>query len=141
MMKNELLMAALIVGISLSACSSMGGERKIGESWQGEPIDAVVQRWGIPPGSMQLSDGSTLYEWGNSSSYTMPGHSYGNVSVIGNTATFQTTTQPAIVMNGQCTRSLTADASGRIVSWAARGNDCCWAAIAGYCKSLMNPNR
>lgn len=130
-----------ILAFTLTGCGSLdSGEGRILESWKGAHIDQVFRHWGLPQRQAKLSDGSTLYEWGNTQSYTLPGSTTGTVNTIGNTAYINAQTTGPTTISGECTRSLIANADGTVIEGSARGNNCCFLAIAGYCASLLNPD-
>ena len=136
------LIATLVTTIllSISGCASLdGGEGRILQSWKGTHVEEVFRSWGIPQRQAKLSDGSTMYEWGDYQSYSMPGRTTGTVNVIGHTAYVNTQTTGPTTLSGECTRSLIADADGTVIEGTSRGNNCCVLAIAGHCASLLNP--
>lgn len=138
MLRLLLLLLTLFVG----GCASLeAGESRIIDSWRGSHLDQVMRHWGIPDRQAQLSDGTTLYQWGHSQTYFLPGSTAGKATVIGNTAYISTQTTSARAISGECTRYLIAHSDGGIVDGGARGNNCCIMAIAGHCASLLNPSR
>lgn len=133
--------AVTIFLFTLSGCASLdSGEDRIIQSWKGSHIDQVFRHWGIPQRQAKLSDGSILYEWGHTENYTSPGSTTGTVNVIGNTAYVDTQTTAPTTVSYECTRSLIASPDGIVIEGSARGNNCCFLAIAGYCASLLNPS-
>jgi hypothetical protein len=127
--------------VTLTGCASLdSGEGRILQSWKGAHIDQVFRNWGLPHRQAKLSDGNTMYEWGSSQSYTMPGRTTGTVDVIGNTAYIAAQTTGPSIISGECTRTLIATQEGTVIEGGARGNNCCVMAIAGYCASLLNPS-
>ena len=136
------LLAPVVTALLLlpSACASLDkGEGRIIQSWKGAHIDQVIRRRGLPLGQAKLSDGSTLYEWGHFESFTLPGSTTATVRVIGNTTYADATSTAPTNFSGECTRSLVTDSNGIVIDGSARGNNCCFLAIAGYCASLLNP--
>lgn len=132
-------LAALLV--TLPGCASLdSGEGRILQSWKGAHIEQVFRNWGLPHRQAKLSDGNTMYEWGSSQTYTMPGSTTGTVNVIGNTAYVNAQTTGPTTISGECTRTLIAAQDGTVLEGSARGNNCCVMAIAGHCASLLNPS-
>lgn len=127
--------------VTLSGCTSLdSGEGRILQSWEGTHIEQVFRNWGLPHRQAKLSDGNTIYEWGSSQSYTMPGSTTGTVNVIGKAAYLNAQTTAPTSISGECTRTLIAGQDGIVLEGSARGNNCCVMAIAGYCASLLNPS-
>lgn len=137
------LLAAFLTSllVTLSGCASLdSGEGRILQSWTGAHIEQVFRNWGLPHRQVKLSDGNTMYEWGSSQSYTMPGSTTGTVNVIGNTAYVNAQSTGPTTISGECIRTLIAAPDGTVLEGSARGNNCCVMAIAGYCASLLNPS-
>lgn len=131
-----------ILLLTLSGCTTLDdGEGRIIQSWKGAHVDQVFRHWGIPQRQAKLSDGSTLYEWGHAENYTSSGSTTSTVNVIGNKAYVDTQTTAPTTVSYECTRSLIANSEGIVIEGSARGNNCCFMAIAGYCANLLNPSK
>lgn len=133
--------ALTLILLALAGCSTTGTMGEIVGSWQGEHIDTVVQQWGVPDREYKTASGRTIYEWGSSTSGSMPtfATTTGHVSSTGHVHATTFTTPSHI--SGSCTRRLTADGDGKIINGAWGGSDCCVMAVAGRCAAWKNPAR
>lgn len=118
--------------LSLTGCASMTQHTMGGilESWTGEPVEKVVAQWGAPIKTLTVDD-VTMYQW------TDAQHD-GLLTM----STERNVEAPSggIFLKGTCTRQLIVHA-GVVQSGTFHGDNCCVAAVAGYCKSLKNPGR
>lgn len=145
---------AIAATLLVAACSSTGTMRAILDSWSGEHIDAVVQQWGYPNEERQFR-GRTLYVWHLTQQATIPSTTTttrridatavaspisGRVYVSGDDTSTSTTFGGGTI-TATCTRTIEVNADGIVVASEAQGNGCCVMAIAGICKSWINPRR
>jgi hypothetical protein len=113
------------LALLLYGCATMTKHTTNGivNSWVGEPVEHIVEAWGVPQSEFQGAH-SIVYEWG------APGATVGVAAVRGS-GVF------GVRQEMSCTRQMTVE-NGVIVSGNFHGNNCCFAAIAGYCATLAN---
>ena len=129
-MGKKLAMFAAVV-LLLPGCATMTNRTMGGiiNSWQGQPVANVEASWGQP--LKVYHDGSTaVYRW-TDSQREVPWK-------LGVETERNTPTPGASFVRGICTRELTVNASGLVTSGSFYGDNCCVAAVSGYCKSLVH---
>ena len=93
---------------------------KVMESWVGENINIVIDKWGYPTDTKEIA-GRKLYYWSNSQFY-VTGNQYGT---YGGQAT--------------CNRILEVDENNTVIKYQWDGNNCPSTYIFSG-KKLVNPN-
>lgn len=119
------------VALFLSGCASMTTHtmNDIIGSWQGEPVSKVVAQWGEPTQKVVGID-ITMYQWTDSQ----------HEGLISLKTERNTDAPPSGLIKGTCTRQLVVEnASNTVQRGNFHGDNCCVAAVSGYCKSLKNP--
>jgi hypothetical protein len=88
----------LVVGLLLSGCASTAMK-----GFVGQPIEEAFFRYGKPVNTIDLPDGAKAYQfyWGGSGPIMVPGQSRTNVTTYGNTATLNTTSTPAAILESK----------------------------------------
>ncbi|WP_440984939.1 hypothetical protein ACQHIH_16135 [Xanthomonas sontii] len=137
-MNKSILALALVM---LSGCASY--KTKL-ESWQGQPVGALIAAWGPPQSSYDLPDGSQVIQYIQSGNMTLPGMTYtmpqttyqqGNVSAYGSNGyangTYSGTStsyvqqrMPDTNISLSCTTQFTVNPGGVITGFSYRGNNC-----------------
>lgn len=137
-MNARIVCAALL----LAGCATGGyaAMDSIISSWLGEHIETAVDQWGMPNREDKIA-GRSIYVWDGGTTYVTISQS----SAIGwktapTTAAAQSTTFAA-GSPMSCTRMLEVDDKGIVTAGGYRGNNCCFATIAGHCKAWLNPRR
>lgn len=105
--------AATLVAALTAACATTGKFKANMDSWLGGDVNRAIMQFGAPSNTYKLPNGSTMFTWlwvGNSIVTT-------NYSAYLNLVTTTSTTM-------WCQVSFTADGTGRVAAWQARGNDC-----------------
>lgn len=94
------------------------------KTWIGGSVDSLIQSWGPPQSSVNLSNGQQMHTWRHTSSYTAPVSS--TTSIYGGPyiATAYTDTYGGQTYNFWCERSFTVNKHGTITRWSWRGNNC-----------------
>lgn len=134
----------LLIGIiAITGCAGIPtqhGFEQMLQSWSGGDINSLIAKWGPPTRTDELPNGTKMYTFSRSNSYTTPVYvtptytspTQTTVNVYGNTA--YATTTPGKTTGGQvyggktvetsCTVSFTTDASQRVIAWRYEGNQC-----------------
>lgn len=134
----------LVVIPFLMGCATTEGYKRLLNTWTGSHVDRLIQSWGVPRSSFKLSDGGevleyadsrqaqwggfttivpqTTYHTGNASVFGAGGPVYGSYSDT--STTYVQKTSPVYNITLQCITRFTTDASGIIVNWSFRGNNC-----------------
>lgn len=142
MQKPLMLIIPIAALLTSCATTTMG---TIMQSWRGEHIDRVVERWGYPNAERDFR-GRKLYIWNDGGTYIVPsfGSASGSAVATGarTTSVYATTTSiGGGAIQGVCERVLEVDPTGKVVGTQWQGNDCCVMAVAGRCATWANPAR
>ena len=139
---NHFLFLGLIAiaGCAGTPMPTEHGYEQILQSWLGGDINALIGKWGPPTRTDELPNGTKMYTFSRSGTYTTPVYvspthtapSRTTINVYGNNAYATTTpgqTTGGEVYGGQtfvtsCTTSFTTNASQRVIAWRYEGNDC-----------------
>ncbi|BED24754.1 hypothetical protein VEE46_45220 (plasmid) [Escherichia coli] len=116
--------AALLITFFLSGCATEAGYQRVLNSWMGSTDVSLIQSWGPPQQSYELS-GHTFLVYSNSSSSYIPGvaPTY-QTTFIGNTAYTNTYGgSPGFNVSYSCTTTFEV-VGGKIVNWRYQGNNC-----------------
>jgi hypothetical protein len=98
---------------ALASCATTGRFRAVMNTWLGGDINTFIQRWGPPSQTTDLPNGTRMYTFMRTGSTVA--NAYYNPYLNMTTATATTY---------WCQVSVTANNSGRIISWQANGNAC-----------------
>ena len=131
----RLPLAALTALLLLAGCATEAKYRVVLESWIGLPIDRLVAAWRTPDKSFRKRDGGGFYTWHEQrtvmlSGGTTPQTTYHSGTVYGSdskrySGTSTTYVQnPPVPLHLSCRTTFETDASGKIISWSYKGNDC-----------------
>lgn len=116
--------AVFFITFFLSGCATEAGYQKVLNSWMGSTDVSLIQSWGPPQQSYELS-GHTFLVYSRSSSSYVPGvaPTY-QTTFIGNTAYTNTYGgSQGFNVSYSCTTTFEI-VSGKIVNWRYQGNNC-----------------
>jgi len=136
-------MKRIILGFTFIAllfgCATTANYEKMLSSWMGASADSLVQSWGPPDNSYQLSDGGKVLTYNKSRNMTLYTQTpvttyqngtvstmgmYGGGSVGSYSGTSTSYVNTPMNINQNCTTRFTVNSSGRITNWAWEGNAC-----------------
>ena len=102
---NKLLI--LLLSVFLINCSTQKGYVEILDTWIGATEEELVQKWGVPSGQYNKSDGGKLLSFSSNRTIVLPGSSstYGTISLY-------------------CETTFDISSSGIILGYSFKGNDC-----------------
>jgi hypothetical protein len=94
-------------------CATAGQFRKKMDSWLGGDVNRAIQAWGPPSNTYTLPNGQRMFTWLHvgGTLVTANYNSYLNMITAGSVTYW-------------CEVSFTAQPSGVIATWSARGNSC-----------------
>ncbi|MBQ4079027.1 hypothetical protein IJD15_07600 [bacterium] len=121
-MKKILVVTFILFLFPLSsfAIGTKSTMEKVMNSWMGEHIDTIIEKWGYPTSEKNIAN-RKLYYW-SQSSYSVSGNQYG---VYGGEAT--------------CTRIFEVNKFDKVINWQWQGNNC--PALYLTSKKWVNPNK
>ena len=117
---KKILMLTAIISLVLSGCASVENYEKICNSWLGENINHLTQKWGYPKGELIAPNGNKVYVYHYSRNVNMPVMT----NVYGTYNGFNAMSYGGNSMTFYCTTYFEVDQSGTIVNWRIEGNDC-----------------
>ena len=150
----------VVLSISLCGCATTSGYESVLQTWVGDSADHLVSVWGPPQQEYRQNSGGKVLEYQRSGQMVLPGvttyepqttyssgtvsatgsnGSYMNGSYGGTATTYVPHTSAPTVISKQCVTRFTADANGRITSWAWQGNACRSVAPKKPTASTTNP--
>ena len=120
---NKLLI--LLLSVFLINCSTQKGYVEILDTWIGATEEELVQKWGVPSGQYNKSDGGKLLSFSSNRTIVLPGSSstYGTISPLG-TLNLNTYGTPATPIGLYCETTFDISSSGVILGYSFKGNDC-----------------
>ncbi len=115
---------ALVVAVSLSACATQAGYKRVVESWLGAPEHKLIASWGAPQRNYR-SGGFSYLTYSNSRTVSVPGQAPSfQTTYIGNVAFTQPVGgSPGFVVEEQCETTFTVK-DGIVHSYSFAGSGC-----------------
>lgn len=124
----------LLMIITLTGCSGgVGVMDGIMQSWVGASVDDVIVQWGYPSEEKMIA-GRKLYLWHYTKQVMLPGSSQTTGTVNPYTGVYNatTTSTPAQMFSGSCTRILVVDKKNIVKATQWDGNNCPFAEWMEY---------
>jgi len=133
-----------ILAVIIAGCATSANYEKVLNTWVGSNADQLVQTWGPPQRTYNLSDGGVVLEYMKSRNAQVGGYSYsqpqtsyysGTASALGpggsvygtyagSSTTMVQKTTPVYNVNLWCKTIFNTDDTGKIIDWKFEGNNC-----------------
>jgi hypothetical protein len=118
----------LLISITLTACAGWfpteQGYRQVLDTWVGDSGESLVAKWGIPTAEHSSPDGSRIYEFSKTRTYTVSGGTQTEQVVINGHYIDVEVPQPDEVKSTWCRTTFYLAANDIIQSYAFEGPDC-----------------